>query len=31
MQDDADQLSQKLAEHENKLGEMRDVLFARTR
>ena len=27
MQDDADQLSQKLAEYENKLGEMRDVLL----
>ncbi len=27
IQDDADQLSQKLAEYENKLGEMRDVLL----
>ena len=27
MQDDADELSQKLAEYENKLGEMRDVLL----
>jgi molecular chaperone GrpE len=27
MQEDADQLSQKLAEYENKLGEMRDVLL----
>src|SRR5579864_7324705 len=27
MQDDADQLGQKLAEYENKLGEMRDVLL----
>lgn len=27
MQDDADELSQKLAEYENKLGEMRDLLL----
>ncbi len=27
IQDDADQLSQKLADYENKLGEMRDVLL----